>query len=490
VLSCSAILWNLVRKFALLASFCLALAGCSGKPQPVYQDPRANVDRRTEDLLRRMSANEKLDLLRTGHANTRLGIPALDVQTSAPASGLALAATWNPAIASQVAAHSNSGFGAYGEDPWLASRMSVAWTSGAQSEGRIPAMMGMPCPDIDPRVSNEILFPAFRAAIEEAGLWAIQSACAEQPELGDWGFRGFLVGNRNDDEDSVRRVLRAMFGAGLFDGPLPKKDPAESQRIARIAAEQSVVLLENQGDLLPLYATKIHSIGVVGSEELLNAVRQRAGATAVIQGDGADVVISAPQGQPVTVQDRTRKATLEAWGNAPAATDVIFGDVNPSGKLPVTIDPRPASEGIYVGYRYFDQHNLQPQYPFGFGLSYTAFEWTNLRIFPASPRYGQTVQVVVNVHNTGQREGADTVEVYVHQRKSSVARPPKELKAFARVELKPGEAKDVAVTLDRHSMSFYDPAVKDWATEPGVFEVLVGASAREIRLKGSFELFP
>jgi len=109
------------------------------------------------------------------------------------------------------------------------------------------------------------------------------------------------------------------------------------------------------------------------------------------------------------VKDDKRQALLEAWGNPVAATDTIFGDSNPSGKLPVTLPRGPvaAHEGLYAGYRYFDKNGIEPLYPFGFGLSYTTFEWTDLRIFPASPRYGQTVQVVLRVRNTGSRVGAE-----------------------------------------------------------------------------------
>jgi beta-glucosidase len=198
----------------------------------------------------------------------------------------------------------------------------------------------------------------------------------------------------------------------------------------------------------------------------------------------------------VSEPPRGRKALLQVWNmdaNAAAgATDVIFGDANPSAKLPLTLPKTPVNvhDGIYVGYRYFDKNDIEPLYAFGFGLSYTTFQWSDLRIFPATPRYGQTVQVVVKVANTGSRAGTETIEVYVHQVKSSLERPPKELKAFKQVDLKAGETEEVALTLDRHSMSFYDPAAHDWATEPGVYEVLVGASARDIRLKGSFQLFP
>jgi len=451
-----------MRKFAALASICMVVSvACSDRPRYPYQDARLGVDKRTEDLLRRMTDAEKADLIHSGAANPRLGIPALKVDTNPPLSGLAWVATWNPDLVRQVAAQTKSAFGYYGEDPWLASRMTVAWTSAVQVTGRIGTLLGFPCGDAYGREMNEVRFPPFRAAIEEAGLWSVTSSCPDNPALRDWGFRGFAIGDQTLDDDHIRGILRAMFAEGLFEAAATTKpDSADKQRVLRTVAEQSVVLLKNEGDLLPLYATKIHSIGVIGSDEQLQAVRERAAATAVIKGDAADVVIEF-KGQTIAVHDATRQASLAVWPGTPdgarGLTDVIFGDANPSGRLPVKL----------------------PQYPFGYGLSYTTFEWSDLRIFPATPRYGQTVQVVVKVHNTGMRAGAEVVQVYVRHG----------LKGFVRVELKPGEAREVAVTLDRHSMSFYDPVVKDWAAEPGVFEVLVGTSSRDIRLKGSFELY-
>ena len=146
-------------------------------------------------------------------------------------------------------------------------------------------------------------------------------------------------------------------------------------------------------------------------------------------------------------------------------------------------------EGIFVGYRHFDKKNIEPAFAFGHGLSYTTFEYSNLTLTPDSPRYGQTVTLRVTVKNTGTRAGAEVVQVYIHDVKSSVERPVKELKAFQRVELKPGESQVVMMTLDRHSMWFYDPLVKDWAAEPGEFDVLVGSSSRDIRIKGQFALY-
>jgi hypothetical protein len=501
-------------RFALLASICLATLACSQKPQFPYQNPKLGVDKRTEDLLARMTPDEKQEFLKTGRAIARLGVPSLPSLNRPVRDGMALEATWNPRIVGEVAPLRNSYFGSFSEDPWLASRMAVAWVSAVQSAGGLAEMSGFSCAG-DPRMLNEIEWPPFRAAVEESGLWSIGTADCPNTEdavVGDWGFRGYVLPAPTETghtDDEARRRLRPMFAEGMFDpAPAAKSQPADTKRTERIAAEEGVVLLRNENHLLPLYATRLHSIAVTGSKDQIDAIRRRAGATPVVEG-AADVSIVFTATAPVSAAPNTivvftvpkppdvaAPAILEAWSDskeaAQAATDVIFGDVNPSGRLPITLPKSPVNDhdGIYVGYRYFDQHNIDPMFPFGFGLSYTTFEWSDLRILPASPRYGQTVQVIVRVRNTGPRFGAETVELYVHQVKSTLERPPKELKAFDRVELKPGESKDVALTLDRRSMSFYDPALKDWATEPGEFEVLLGASSRDIRLKGSFRLFP
>ena len=146
------------------------------------------------------------------------------------------------------------------------------------------------------------------------------------------------------------------------------------------------------------------------------------------------------------------------------------------------------AEGIYVGYRYFDKQKLEPLFPFGYGLSYTKFDYSDLKISPNKVSSGQTVEVSLRVRNSGSRSGAEVVELYLHDGHSSVDRPIQELKSFRRVELAPGETKGVSFTLDRSAMAFYDTAKKDWVTEPGRFDVLVGSSSRDLRLKGRFEL--
>jgi beta-glucosidase len=141
------------------------------------------------------------------------------------------------------------------------------------------------------------------------------------------------------------------------------------------------------------------------------------------------------------------------------------------------------AEGIYVGYRHFDKHNIEPLFPFGYGLSYTTFAYDDLKVTP-----GQAVKVSLTVRNTGSREGAEVVQLYVApDTHSKVDRPVKELKGFQRVALKPGETRTVSFSLDKSAFSYYSEARHDWVAEPGTYEALVGTSSRDIRLVGKFE---
>lgn len=193
----------------------------------------------------------------------------------------------------------------------------------------------------------------------------------------------------------------------------------------------------------------------------------------------------------------------QEMGNALA--DVLFGDVNPSGKLPTTfpvrLEDNPAyinypgengkvtyGEGIFVGYRYYDTKKLAPLFPFGHGLSYTTFEYKNLRLDKKSLNPNETLTVKVDVTNTGKVTGKEVVQVYLRDVKSTMARPEKELKAFAKVELKPKQKKTLTFTLDREAFWYFDTLRNAWSTEPGEFEVWVGGSSRDVSEKRSVVL--
>lgn len=204
-------------------------------------------------------------------------------------------------------------------------------------------------------------------------------------------------------------------------------------------------------------------------------------------------------------------AVVQLWydgqeqGNALA--DILFGDETPSGKLPTTfpvrLEDNPAyinypgengrvryGEGIFVGYRYYEKKRLAPLFPFGHGLSYTTFRYSNLRLSAQSIHPAQTVKVRVDITNTGRVTGKEIVQLYVRDIQSTFARPEKELKGFQKVELKPGQTKTVSFTLDREAFWYFDVSKNTWSIEPGDFEILVGASSRDIRLAGTVNLLP
>ncbi|MEN9563295.1 MAG: hypothetical protein RIR73_1539 [Chloroflexota bacterium] len=195
----------------------------------------------------------------------------------------------------------------------------------------------------------------------------------------------------------------------------------------------------------------------------------------------------------------------QEMGNALA--DVLFGDVTPSGKLPTTfpvrLEDNPAfinypgenskvyyGEGIFVGYRYYDTKKLAPLFPFGHGLSYTTFEYSNLRLDKKSLNPNDTLTVKVDVTNTGKVTGKEVVQVYVRDVKATMARPEKELKAFAKVELKPKQKKTITFTLNREAFWYFDTLRNAWTTEAGEHEVWVGGSSRDVREKRSILLEP
>lgn len=183
-----------------------------------------------------------------------------------------------------------------------------------------------------------------------------------------------------------------------------------------------------------------------------------------------------------------------------AIADLLFGDANPSGKLaetfPEVLSDNPSylnfpgegdkveyKEGVFVGYRYYDAKNIEPLFPFGFGLSYTNFEYSKLSISKNEIKDTDTVSVLVNVKNAGSIAGKEIVQLYIKDVESSMIRPEKELKGFEKVELQPGEEKTVSFTLNNRSFAYYNVELKDWHVETGEFEILVGKSSREIVLQ-------
>jgi beta-glucosidase len=202
---------------------------------------------------------------------------------------------------------------------------------------------------------------------------------------------------------------------------------------------------------------------------------------------------------------------LHAWypgqEGGTALAQIVFGEYSPSGKLPASFErrwednptyksyyPLPGemgvkySEGLFLGYRGYDKSGVKPLFSFGFGLSYTTFSYKNISVSPTQGDLTQPVKVSFDITNTGHRTGAEVAELYVRDSHARVPRPVKELKGFARVDLKPGETYRVTITLDRRAFSYYDVDKKDWAADPGKFEIMVGGSSDKIQLQAPFLL--
>ena len=405
-------------------------------------------------------------------------------------------------------------------------------------------------------------------------------------------------------DQAARRILRLISaclrqrqserqaGRILSEGALIT---SAHQALARRLAQESIVLLKNDGNLLPLKAEDIHSLAVIGpmaavgsiggggssfleppyrvspleglkarlgdrvdipyepgcSSSSLRRSPQNGIAQAVDLARHSDVVlvfVGLPEGHEsegcdrpdmelTGAQNELVRAVLEAnpktavilnagspvalpWiGQVPAVllahypgqegghavADILLGAANPSGKLSVTWPKRlqdtPAydnfpggravryGEGIFVGYRYYDYKDIEPLFAFGHGLSYTQFTYSDLQS-PVGAKIGEPVLVTLKVINTGSLAGKEVIQLYVRDVESSLARPIKELKGFAKVELAPGEMKIVAFTLNQRSFAFYDPNRQDWIVEPGIFELLIGSSSRDIRASARIELEP
>jgi len=235
--------------------------------------------------------------------------------------------------------------------------------------------------------------------------------------------------------------------------------------------------------------------------ELIDAVSSVQPSTVVVLNNG-DAVTMDPWIEKVG-------AVLEVFfggqAGASAVTDILFGEVNPSGKLSVTFPKRledtPAylhypgenekhfySDGIFVGYRYYDYRDIEPLFPFGHGLSYTEFVYSGLKLSKKEVTSSEDVVVTLTVKNAGKRSGKEVVQLYIRPPKSRLARPVKELKGFVKIELKPGEEKQVSMVLQARDFAYYDPAFADWIVESGAYGILLGASSRDIRLETVLQL--
>jgi len=480
---------------------------------------------------------------------------------------------------------------------------------------------------VDDRTLHEIYLPQFEAAVKQGhtgsvmcsypkvnGTYACENDVLLKTVLRDqWGFDGFVQSDFGAAHSTVPAALAGMdlemptgvyyadamrqavqggqisesaidtllirrytvmIEFGLFDRPLTSSPiPAEQDgAFARTAAEQGTVLLKNTGNQLPLSASAVHSIAVIGpyagaahtggggsshvvplyTVKPVDGIQRRvptvsysdggdpaAAAALAAQSDVAVVmvgdnetegsdrtslalsgnqdqlveavaaanphtVVVVKSGAPVLMPWLAKvPAVVEAWypgeedGNAVAA--VLFGDVNPSGKLPISFPAAagdvPAStpqqypgvdgtamysEGLDIGYRWYQAKGIAPLFPFGYGLSYTSFRLGHLTV---SQGNGQ-VTVSVDVTNTGQRAGADVAQVYVGD-PTAAGEPPNQLKGFQKLSLRPGQTTHLTLHLDQRAFSVWDTATQAWRTVPGDYHIRVGDSSVNLPLNAT-----
>jgi len=489
---------------------------------------------------------------------------------------------------------------------------------------------------INERTLQEIYFPAFKATVRKADAWSFMSCYnkvngiygSEHFDLirnrlmNKWGFRGFVVSDWNATvytstegcinaglslempkanvynvkkmqkafeegkfsleylNDNVRRLLRVMFLVGFFDNPdsLPKgtRNTPEHQTLARKIAQEGIVLLKNENELLPLNIKKIKKIAVLGpNAELktslgggsstnfppyeitaLQGITERCRDKIMIVNSPSDADVSilfiglnheenmdaedtdkisfklpAEQiklvketikqnkntivvlinGSPISMEDWINEVPVlvEAWyagmEAGRAIADVLFGDVNPSGKLPITFPKRlsdsPAhksdktfpgndkvlyDEGIFVGYRHFEYNKIKPLFPFGYGLSYTTFKYSKIKMENYTIAADETIRVSIELENIGAKGGAEVVQLYLHDVESCLPRPFKELKGFQKIFLQPKQKKIINFDLTRQDLAFFDENLNDWVVENGTFKILIGSSSEDIRLETEF----
>ena len=305
--------------------------------------------------------------------------------------------------------------------------------------------------------------------------------------------------------------VTSALGVGM-EGEDPAQDTPEArakalaEAVAAASSADVAVIVVGRYPKLEGESFDIKTMDLpAGQDELIEAVTKANPRTVVVLNTGS----------PVTMSKwlAATPALVEMWYGGQegghALASILFGDANPSGKLPNTFPKAwadsPAyptypgkdlraeySEGIYVGYRYFDTKNVEPQFPFGFGLSYTTFELSDLTVSPGGVTQkaleAKPVQVSVKVRNTGTRAGAEVVQIYVHDGHAKVDRPLRELKGFERVELAPGATRTLHFTLNLAALSYYSVEKSAWTAEPGEFEIFAGTSSRDLPLHAALEL--
>jgi beta-glucosidase len=336
-----------------------------------------------------------------------------------------------------------------------------------------------------------VIGPLADSRVDTTGSWAFANDPAETVTVLEGIRRSVSSGVRVEYArgGEIRRTIRGPFDWG------PQLAPATA---AQIDGEiQQAVELARRSDVAVLALGELQNMsGEAASRATLDLPGRQEQLLEAVAATGKPVVLVLINGRPLDLSWASGHvpAILEAWypgtqgGNAVA--DLLFGDANPGGKLPFSWPRSVGQIPIYYAHnstqdpetrsgftsRYWDQLS-SPLYPFGFGLSYSKFDFSNLNLSRTQVPLGQELQASVDVENSGSRAGDEVVELYIHQRAGSTSRPVRELKGFERIALAPGEKKTVRFTLDKAKLSFWSTPEKKWVQEPEAFDLWVGGDS-------------
>lgn len=328
---------------------------------------------------------------------------------------------------------------------------------------------------------------------------AVVGALAAKANLGDTGSSDVSPPYAVTPLEGISDKLGDSVALDFYG----ESDPEQIRSVAERADAVIVVVgltYQDEGEFIPLFGKSggdRENLGLGEERERVVAAAAAANRRCIVVLEGGSAITLGPWADAVP-------SILMAWypgmEGGTALAEILFGEVTPSGKLPLTFplseaqlyplghDAQSILYDLYPDYRFFDRQNLTPRFPFGHGLSYTNFSYKSLRLSQVAVSEHETLAATVEISNIGHLPGEEIVQLYVGYPRSRVERPVKELKGFARVVLEPNETREVTIEVDPKSLAHYDPDAGLWEIEKTLYEVQVGASSRDIRLRSTFEI--